>query len=320
MQTVKAFRGNARTFLTHMFGRGLDDDRYVIERFPVEGRRRDPSPAPQRGLEEEPGQDFPRDRLPEHRPTDEARARRDHRLHRHRHHRWNSILGRSRDGLAGERQVSLRCYPRRRPAAPATDGRSSSVPLLRKGRTCHSRIPKRNAHAPGGAINALPPSGPPAACAQGAARRSQCPIAPCAVPAAISGAGRSVRAMRRPRPPVCCTPAEMPNGAAGARVTGASGATGHGRRLACARVAASTSPLKAERCANPAASTSVKVSGNNMPRGVQLASAADAVRPPPTAARGVSGAPGARPNPQGRKRRTPEAAGVTSGAGCEGFA
>ena len=33
MQTVKAFRGNARTFLTHMFGRGLDDDRYVIERF-----------------------------------------------------------------------------------------------------------------------------------------------------------------------------------------------------------------------------------------------------------------------------------------------
>ena len=33
MHTVKAFRGNARTFLTHMFGRGLDDDRYVIERF-----------------------------------------------------------------------------------------------------------------------------------------------------------------------------------------------------------------------------------------------------------------------------------------------
>ena len=27
MQTVKAFRGNARTFLTHMFGRGLDDVR-----------------------------------------------------------------------------------------------------------------------------------------------------------------------------------------------------------------------------------------------------------------------------------------------------
>ena len=64
----------------------------------------------------------------------------------------------------------------------------------------------------------------------------------------------------------------------------------------------------------------VNASGNNMPRGVQLASAADAVRPPPTAARVANGAPGARPNPQGRRRRTPEAAGVTSGAGCEGFA
>ena len=40
----------------------------------------------------------------------------------------------------------------------------------------------------------------------------------------------------------------------------------------------------------------------------------------PTAARVANGAPGARPNPQGRRRRTPEAAGVTSGAGCEGFA
>ena len=116
MQTVKAFRGNARTFLTHMFGRGLDDDRYMIERFrskadgEIHPRRRND------GLEEVPGQDFPRDRLPEHRPTDEARARRDHRLHRHRHHRWNSILGRSRDGLACKRQVSLRCDPRRRPA------------------------------------------------------------------------------------------------------------------------------------------------------------------------------------------------------------
>ena len=33
MQTVNARPGNARTFLTHMFGRGLEDDRYVVERF-----------------------------------------------------------------------------------------------------------------------------------------------------------------------------------------------------------------------------------------------------------------------------------------------
>ena len=33
MQTVKSLRSNARTFLTHMFGPGLDDDRYLVERF-----------------------------------------------------------------------------------------------------------------------------------------------------------------------------------------------------------------------------------------------------------------------------------------------
>ena len=33
MQTVNTRPGNARTFLTHMFGRGLEDDRYVVERF-----------------------------------------------------------------------------------------------------------------------------------------------------------------------------------------------------------------------------------------------------------------------------------------------
>ena len=53
MQTVKAFRGNARTFLTHMFGRGLDDDRYVIERFQSKAdgeiRRRNGTPKKSRG-------------------------------------------------------------------------------------------------------------------------------------------------------------------------------------------------------------------------------------------------------------------------------
>ena len=33
MQTVNARPGNARTFLTHLFGRGLEDDRYIVERF-----------------------------------------------------------------------------------------------------------------------------------------------------------------------------------------------------------------------------------------------------------------------------------------------
>ena len=33
IQTVLAPRGDARTFLTHFVGGGLDDDRYVVERF-----------------------------------------------------------------------------------------------------------------------------------------------------------------------------------------------------------------------------------------------------------------------------------------------
>ena len=54
MQTVNAVRGNARTFLTHLFGAGLDDDdRYVVERFRSmasgEIRRRPGDKAPAKG-------------------------------------------------------------------------------------------------------------------------------------------------------------------------------------------------------------------------------------------------------------------------------
>ena len=33
MHTVQTHPGNASTFLTHLFGQGLDDARYVVERF-----------------------------------------------------------------------------------------------------------------------------------------------------------------------------------------------------------------------------------------------------------------------------------------------
>ena len=33
MQTSRTLHGNANTYLTHVFGRGLADDRYVVERF-----------------------------------------------------------------------------------------------------------------------------------------------------------------------------------------------------------------------------------------------------------------------------------------------
>ena len=33
MHAAMALPGNAQTILTHLFGRGLEDDRYVVERF-----------------------------------------------------------------------------------------------------------------------------------------------------------------------------------------------------------------------------------------------------------------------------------------------
>ena len=33
MQTTRTLHGNASTYLIHMFGSGLEDDRYVVERF-----------------------------------------------------------------------------------------------------------------------------------------------------------------------------------------------------------------------------------------------------------------------------------------------
>ena len=33
MKTVKTLPKNAHTFLTHLFGRGLEDERYAVERF-----------------------------------------------------------------------------------------------------------------------------------------------------------------------------------------------------------------------------------------------------------------------------------------------
>ena len=54
MQTVNAVRGNARTFLTHLFGADLnDEDRYMVERFRSmasgEIRRRPGDKAPAKG-------------------------------------------------------------------------------------------------------------------------------------------------------------------------------------------------------------------------------------------------------------------------------
>ena len=117
MQMATTLRRSTHTFLTHLFGPGLDDDRYVIERFQSKADGEILPRHAQWGVEEGPGQGFPRDRLPEHRPADEARARRDHHLHRRQpHHPRRSILGGSSGGLVRRREVSLTRGRRGRPA------------------------------------------------------------------------------------------------------------------------------------------------------------------------------------------------------------
>ena len=178
----------------------------------------------------------------------------------------------------------------------------------------------RAARAAGKATGAAPPNALPAACVQDAERPGPRPIAPCAGTVAKSGARPSAQGARRPRRPVCFTAAEMLNGAAGARVTGPSGETGHGGTLACARAAAQIHPLKAARCANRAAWHGVTGGGTNMPCDAPPPCAAGAARRRPVMPPTATDAPGARPNARERRPRTPEAASVTSGGACEGFA
>ena len=91
-------RNTASTFLTHFFGSGLADDRYVVERFKV-GRRRHP-PLHRRGAghyEEGPAQGQARHRHLERYQGDAVRTHRDHRLHRAAHPGRPAVVGRSRN-------------------------------------------------------------------------------------------------------------------------------------------------------------------------------------------------------------------------------
>ena len=169
-------------------------------------------------------------------------------------------------------------------------------------------------------MNALPPSGSPAACVRGAERRSPRPIALCAGTAAKSVARPSAQDAPGPRRPAFFTAAETRNGAARLRATGAGGAIGHGRTLARARAVAHIHPLKAARCANRAAWQGGTGSGNNMPRGGPPACAAGAARPRPVMPRIATGAPGARPNAQEKWRKMQGADSVIPGGAPGGFA
>ena len=207
----------------------------------------------------------------------------------------------------------------RRPQMPQVGGRPSPGSQPRREGICPTKIPKKNVHAGGGGMNALPPSASPAACVRDAERRSLRPIGPCAGTVVKSGARPSAQDAPGPRRPVFFTAAETRNGAESLRVTGAGGAIGRGRTLARARAVAHIHLLKAVRYANRAAWHGVTGSGNNMPLDGPPVCAAGAAHQRPVMPPAATGAPGARPNAQEKKRRMQEAASATSSGEYEGF-
>ena len=200
MQMATTLRRSTYTFLTHLFGPGLDDDRYVIERFQsksdgeIRPRRRNGSSKKGRGKASR--------EIVSLSTVQRMRPERDEIIICTGVNRTTlgvSILGGSRDGLVRERQVSLtrgrrgRAAGLRRPDVLRQD--------YNRGRRGHAiqKIPRKNVHAGGGGMNALPPTGSPAACVRGAGRRGPRPIGPCVGTAAKSVARPSAQDARRPR-------------------------------------------------------------------------------------------------------------------------
>ena len=93
MHAAIAVPGNSRTILTHVFGCGLEDDRYVVERFQAMAN----GDIRRSSGDEGPAQGAAHDRVAEGGPGAAARAHRDHRLHRPAHPGRRAVLGRDRD-------------------------------------------------------------------------------------------------------------------------------------------------------------------------------------------------------------------------------
>ena len=145
MQMATMLRRSTRTFLTHLFGPGLDDDRYLVERFQSKADGeilpRHGKGASKKGRGKASREIVSLSTVQRMRP----RARRDHHLHgRQLLQPRRSILGGSSGGLIRKRQISLTCGRRGRPA-----GLRWPDVLLRdynRGRKEHAiqKIPRKN--------------------------------------------------------------------------------------------------------------------------------------------------------------------------------
>ena len=277
MRTVQTHPGNASTFLTHLFGQGLDDDRYVVERFRsmADG---DIRPLRAGG----PGTIVSRQAVRKMRPA----RRRDHRCNRNQPPELRGpILGLDRNGivlrpqaeaLSGVFRVDV-LPARRRPAVLRLDpnpGRETPMPFKDPDKArehdrerCRRRTAERLASG----------------CVRSAEESPSLPNAACAIPAARSGGSLSAPGTPGARPPAGPTAAGTPRTAAGSGGREAGGASGHAGAPASVRAAATVPPSRAGRPARFAVTPGKRPNGSSMWPGGPRASAAGAADRPLTA-------------------------------------
>ena len=277
MQIGSTQRGNTETYLVHIFGRGLEDDRYVVERFrsAADGEIT-PAPTaapPTRG----------RKRRPRHTVTslsnvteDAARARRDHRVHRRQSRRQrHPAVGRVLLWLPGPGLASLSAPRRVRPDAPDCTG-----PGREENQPCPTSIAMTSAPPSAGAIGTGARSGSPPRAARSADAAPRSPTVPC-VPSAPGSAARPTgRDTPGPRPRASSTAASLSRPAARMPAPSRSVATRRGRRRGCASSADGTGPQRDAPGANPVSLAAMRPSGINGQAAAPAAPAESAVRPP----------------------------------------
>ena len=197
--------GQASTFLTHYFGRGLvdEDRRYAVERFKAMTQRRYP-PLARRdaGDEERPRPAQARGRVGRRGSGHATRAQRDHRVYGAGHPVRCPVLGVLRLRIVGRPHAEALSgtVPPDLPPAPA--GRPTpSFHLRRRTPSWRIRIPKSAGRSTASVLAGGPPSVSPRACVRAAASAGPHPVAVCAIPAASNAVWPTATAPRNAGPP-----------------------------------------------------------------------------------------------------------------------
>ena len=314
MKTVKTLRKDAHTFLTHLFGSGLEDERYAVERFRSmdDGDIR-PLPAGGRTAK---GRRGAMRVTASRRAVRQMRPARDEiivctalNLKASGVQYWGEAPQRvflENAGSVEEHSPGDVPPATRRPDAvciPATGGRRTSMP--------HARTPVKPAPMSVSATADAPQNATTGACAWRAARHpARTRPQNYAPPAERGGASPNAPATPGAKQQGNHTAAGNLRAAVEARGRGASGADMDAAGRVCARAAVTLLPPGEAPSVNPVARRGERPSGNSTPRGEPPACAGGAASRLSRALRSAAPAPRSVTGATGR-RRTPPAGGVT---------